>query len=105
MHLYSEVKTLALEAWNESSHDIDDAMDYLHESCEGHEVAIYYHKAIAFCTAQDTSDGEDYLEDCGNLVQIGDTFGSIACRVAYATLLVKAETELYYIAQEYEGES
>ena len=100
MHLYTEAKALALEAWEESEHDLDEAMDYLHQSCDGHEVSIYYGKAIEFCASQDTGDGEDYLEDCGGIVQEGDTFDSIACRIAYATLLVAAQNVLNEISEE-----
>ena len=104
MHLYTEAKALALEAWQESECDLDQAQEYLHESCDGHEVAIYYHKAIQFCADQDTSDGEDYLEDCGSLVQQGDTFGQIACRIAYATLYCAAMEQLQEIADTHENE-
>jgi len=101
MHLYTEAKALALEAWNESECDFDTAQEYLHQSCDGHEVAIYYHKAIQFCSDQDTSDGEDFLEDCGSLVQDGDTFGQIACRIAFATLLVRSQEALQEIADQH----
>ena len=100
MHLYTEAKSLALEAWEESDHDLDEALDHLHQSCDGHEVSIYSGKAIEFCATQDTSDGEEYLEDCGGIVQAGDTFGSIACRIAYATLLVAAQNVLNEISEE-----
>jgi len=102
MNLYTEAKSIALEAWNESGFDIDTAMDFVHQSCDGHEIAIYYAKAIEFCAAQDTSDGEDWLEDCGSLVQSGDTFGSIACRIAFATLLVATQEALQEIADIHE---
>ena len=106
MHLYTEAKSLALAAWNESERDLDQAQEYLHQSCDGHEVAIYYGKAIEFCADQNTSDGEDYLEDCDSLVQKGDTFGSIACRIAYATLYCAAMECLQEIADQHEeGES
>jgi hypothetical protein len=100
MNLYKEAKELAQEAWEQSEHDIDEAMDFLHQSCDGHEVAIYYGKAIDFCANQDTSDGEDWLEDCESLIQKGDTFGSIACRIAFATLLVKSQEALQEIHEE-----
>ena len=99
MNLYTEAKTIALEAWNESGFDIDDAMEFVHESCDGHEIAIYYAKAIEFCATQDTSEGEQWLED---LVQTGDTFGSIACRIAFATLLVATQEALQEIADNHE---
>ena len=102
MNLYNEAKAIALEAWNESKFDIDDAMEFVHQSCDGHEISIYYGKAIEFCAAQDTSDGEDWLEDCDNLVQSGDTFGSIACRIAFATLLVATQEVLQEIADNHE---
>ena len=102
MNLYTEAKEIALEAWNESGFDIDTARDFIHESCDGHEIAIYYGKGIQFCADQDTSDGEQWLEDCGGLVQSGDTFGSIACRIAFATLLVATQEALQEIADEHE---
>ena len=94
MHLYSEAKSIVIEALEQADGDFDVARDYLHESCDGHEVAIYYGKAIEFCATQNTSDGEEWLEDCGSLVQAGDTFGSIACRIAFAALLCECERVL-----------
>ena len=102
-NLYTEAKEIAIEAWNESEFDIDTAQEYLHQSCDGHEVSIYYSKAIQFCAAQDTSDGEQWLEDCGGIAQDGDTFGSIACRIAYATLYCAAMECLHEISEEHEG--
>jgi len=106
MHLYTEAKSLALAAWNESEFDLDQAQEYLHQSCDSHEISIYYGKAIDFCATQETSDGEDYLEDCDSLVQQGDTFGQIACRIAYATLYCAATECLHDISDQHEeGES
>ena len=102
MHLYTEAKAIALDAWNDSGFDIDMAMEFVHESCDGHEIYIYYGKAIDFCATQDTSDGEQWLEDCDSLVQSGDTFGSIACRIAFATLLVATQEALQEIADNHE---
>jgi len=97
--LYRESRELALEAWDETR-DRDDAMDFLHQSIDGHECAIYYHKGIQFCADHNTSHGEEYLEDCGGISQDGDTFGMIACRIAFATLLVAAQEALEEIIQE-----
>jgi len=102
MHLYTEAKAIAQEAWNESGFDIDTAMEFAHESCDGHEISVYYGKGIQFCADQDTNDGEEWLEDCGGIVQDGDSFGSIACRIAFATLLVAAQEILQEIAGEQE---
>ena len=105
MHLYTEAKTIALEAWNESGFDMDTAMEIVHQSCDSHEIAIYSGKAIEFCATQDTSEGEQWLEDCGGIVQEGDTFSSIACRIAFATLYAAAQEALQEIADQHEEES
>jgi hypothetical protein len=102
MHLYTEARAMAQEALEQSEGDFDLAQDYLPQSCDGHEVAIYYHKAIQFCAEQDTSAGEDWLEDCGGIAQPGDSFGAIACRIAFATLLCAAEEALQELREEAE---
>ena len=102
MHLYTEAKAIAQEALEESNGNFDEALEFIHESCDGHEIAIYYGKAIEFCATQDTSDGEAWLEDCVSLVQAGDTFGGIACRIAFATLLAASESALAQIEKESE---
>lgn len=102
MNLYKESLAIAQEAWEESGYDEDDARDFIHQSCDSHEVAIYYSTAIEFCHEQDTSDGEQWLEDCGGIAQPGNTFGQIACRIAFATLLCAAEERLREITAEHE---
>ena len=102
MNLYKEARAIAQEAWDESGHDEDAARDFLHQSCDGHEVAIYYGKAIDFCATQDTDEGESYLDSIGGIAQPGDSFGAIACRIAFATLLCAAESALAEIVEEHE---
>ena len=102
MHLYTEAQAIAIEAWEESGGDYDDALDFIHQSCDGHEVSIYYHKGIKFCADQDTSDGEQWLEDIGGIAQEGDCFGQIACRIAFATLYCAATEALNEIQEESE---
>ena len=94
MHLYKEAKAIVSEAIEQVGTDRDELEQFIRESCDGHEVAIYYGKAIEFCATQDTNDGEQWLEDCGTLVQAGDTFGGIACRIAFATLYCACERVL-----------
>jgi hypothetical protein len=105
MNLYQEARAIAQEAWNESAGDMDLARDYIHQSCDGHESVIYYHKAIRFCAANETGRGEDWLADCGGIAQPGDSFGAIARRIAFATLLCAAEEALQAIADEAESMS
>ena len=102
MNLTEEARTIAQEAWDESREYGGDPSDYIHQSCDGHEVTIYYHKAIQFCADQDTSAGEEWLEDCGGIAQPGDTFGAIACRIAFATLYCAAQEALAEIEAEAE---
>ena len=94
MNLQKEAQEIARQAFDESIEHGADAQDMLHQICDGHEVAIYYHKAIQFCADQDTSDGESWLEDIGGIAQPGDSFGQIACRIAFATLLCAAQEAL-----------
>lgn len=95
MNLYTEAKEIAAEALDQADGDFDTAQDYIHETCDSHEVAIYFHKGIEFCADQNTSEGEQWLEDCGGIAQEGDSFGNIACRIAYATLYVAAQDALW----------
>jgi len=94
MHLYTEAKHIVTEAIEHAEGCFDTAHDYLAESCDGHAVAIYYHKAIRFCAGNDTSAGEQWLEDTGGIAQDGDSFGQIACRISFATLLCECESIL-----------
>ena len=102
MNLYTEAKRIAADAVEESREYGGDASDYIHQACDGHEVAIYYGKAIQFCVDHDTSDGEEWLEDCGGIAQPGDTFGQIACRIAFATLYCAAMEALAELESEHE---
>ena len=104
MNLYTEARAIAQECLTkaESEGDADTAREYIHQDCEFHEVAIYYHKAISFCAEQDTSAGEEWLEDCGGIAQPGDSFGQIACRIAFATLYVAAQEALEELLEEQE---
>ena len=101
-NLYKESRAIAKEAWDACQGDIDNAMDFVHQSCDGHEVAIYYYHALKFCANEDTTEGEDWLEDCGGISQEGDSFGQIACRIAFATLLCASQEALQEIQKESE---
>ena len=79
------------------------AQDCAHEYCDGHAVSIYYGRAIDFCATNDTSEGEQFLEDCGGISQTGDTFGSIACRVAFATLYCETINQISQMVSELEA--
>ena len=98
---YLEAMNIAREALDNTESE-DEARDYLHESCDGHAWTIYYGSAIQLCSIVDTTDGEAWLEDCGGIAQPGDTFGNVACRVAFATLLCEAQNQLEVLILERE---
>jgi len=100
MNLYKEAELIAKDAWTESNFDEDTARDYIFQSCDGHEVSIYYHKAIQFCSEQNTDDGEQWVEDCDGFTK-GMSFGDMACRIAFATLLCTCEEALSDIIAEH----
>ena len=108
MHLYTEAKEIAADALRECEcestaiTDREECESYIWGACDGHEVSIYYGKAIEFCAEQNTGDGEGWLEDCGGIAQPDDTFGAIACRVAFATLYCAAMAALDELLQEKE---
>jgi ClpP class serine protease len=101
MNLYTEAKAIAQEAWDETG-NLDDALLLAQEAVDGHEITIYYGKAIEFCATHNTDRGEERLEDCGGIAQDGDTFGMIACRVAHATLWMEVEDCLFELEKEQE---
>lgn len=94
MNLHKEAKRIAQDALEEAREYGLDASDMVHQNCDSHEVSIYYHKAIQFCAEQNTDAGEEFLEDSGSIAQFGDSFGQIACRIAFATLYMAAMEEL-----------
>jgi len=103
MSLYKEAMNIAKEAMENAEGCFDTAQDCIHEMCDGHEISIYYHKAIQFCAGHPTHRGEEWLEDCGGISQEGDTFGMIACRIAFATLYVAAQDALCELQDEAEA--
>ena len=102
MNLYKEAMSIAKEAY-EDTKCFDEAYDRLYEICDNHEINIYYYKGIQFCANNPTHRGEEYLEDVGGIAQDGDTFGSIACRIACATLLVTSQDALSELQDDMEA--
>ena len=102
MNLYTEAMDIAKEALENAEGCFDTAQDYLYQTCDGHAISIYFGNAIMFCATNDTSRGEEWLNDCGGIAQEGDSFGNIACRIAFATLLVAAQDALWELQDEVE---
>lgn len=77
----------------ELKHYPDELIERAHEHADSHESVIYYSKAHELCRLNDTSAGEQYLEDCGG-IQKDDTYDSIATKIAYGTLYCAITEEL-----------
>ena len=100
--LTKEAESLAREIWAESQGDENTARDLVHEYADGHEVAIYYGKAIELCSTCNTNEGEQWLDDIGGIAQPGDSFGNIACRIAFAELYCRIGAALESVIEESE---
>lgn len=106
MNLHTESRDIARAAISDALEYGGCASEYVHEMCDQHELSVYYGKAIDFCATHDTDAGEAWLEDFGGICQPGDTFGAIACRIAFATLYcasLEALAELEAEAEEAEA--
>ncbi len=104
MNLYKEVQDIAREALKETDGDFDEARQLITQICDSHEAVIYYGKGIQFCADHPTNDGEDYLEEIHGCIAFeGDTFGTIACRIAWATLVVRSYDALNEFQEEMEA--
>ena len=95
--LQQEAKRLAQECFNEGDEGGNDPNEYLWQTCDGHEWAIYTYKALLLCAECDTSEGEDYLE---GLDMQHNSLAEHACAVAFATLYCAAMDELADIEDE-----
>lgn len=101
LNLYKETRAIAQEAIEQAGTDRDARDVFIWNTCEYHECAIYYHKAIQFCAEQNTTAGEEFLDECGGSCA-GDTFGSIACKIAFGTLYQAAIERLDELLEEKE---
>lgn len=100
MNLYHEAREIAQEAIKECGYNESALQDYIWQSCDSHRIAFVYHEGITFCAEQDTTRGEELLEGGGGIIQEDDSFGAIACRIAYATLYVAVVEALDEILEE-----
>lgn len=95
--LQQEAKLLAQECFDEGDTHGEDPNEYLWQTCDGHEWSIYTYKALMLCANCDTSEGEDFLEGCGNQY---NSLAEHASAVAFATLYCAAMDALATIEQE-----
>ena len=62
-----------------------DAMDLAHQYADGCEHVIWFHKAHAICQGCDVSNGENFVEDCGD-PEGGWSYDGFAVAIAYGEL-------------------
>jgi hypothetical protein len=80
---------IADEIIRECDGDRAAAMDRAHESADGSEWAISYHKAHELCQNCNTDNGEQFCEDCGPWEDV--TYDKIATIIAYGELRARIE--------------
>ena len=105
INLYHEAREIAQEAMKDFQGQDSVLASYVYhdrlcELCDSHRASFVYHEGIKFCVDVDTSRGEEFLEECGGIARDGDTFGEIACRIAYHTLYLAALDALEEILKE-----
>ena len=104
MYLIKEAQEIAREALKEADGCFYGARLLIDVMCENHELSIYDGKAIQFCAEHNTSHGEDFLEETQGCIGLeGDSFGSIARKVAWATLAVLSNEALEKFEEEAEA--
>ena len=73
-----------------------DAQELAHQYADGCEHVIWFHKAHAICQGCDVSNGEDFIEDCGE-PEGGWSYNGFAVAMAFGELrsrIVKEMVEL-----------
>ena len=90
--LQRHAESIADEALLECDGNIDDAAEFIQQTCDGHEWVIYHHKAIQICASCNTDIGEAFLEDVG--MPETPTLNSIASLIVYAELEGRAMAHL-----------
>ena len=102
--LDKEAEDLAQMALNEmisQNEDEDWARDYVYETVDCHEYVIYYYQAHQVCQNCNTDDGEAWLEDCGGFMA-GDTYDSMATKIAFGELMTRTQTALEQLLENYD---
>jgi len=70
-----------------------DAIDLAHQYTDGSEHVIYFHKAHSICQNCDVSNGEDFVEDCGE-PEGGWSYDGFAVAMAYGELHYRIVAQL-----------
>lgn len=102
-HLLNEyAKSCAEDIIREIKEHGGDEHDMAHEHADGSEWVIYYARAHALCQSCDTSNGEDFVSDCGE-PEGGWSYDGIACAIAYGELHARILWALENLADQEEA--
>jgi len=84
--------------------DFDHAIDWAHESADGSEYVIYYHKAHDVCQNCNIEQGEDFFADCYGK-EHGKSYDEIACIMSYGEINARICSKLWEIFEARESEA
>lgn len=94
-----------LEQWAAeivAEHDFDEeaCQNAVHEYADGSEYAIYYGKGHELCQNCNVAYGEEFVEEMGGF-QPGDTYDSMACKIAYGEIYTRLNLSVYGLLEEH----
>ena len=98
-HLDLIARSYAEDIAQEINQHGGDAMDLAHQYADGCEHVIWFHKAHAICQGCDVSNGEDFIEDCGE-PEGGWSYNGFAVAMAYGELQFRIVKELIELGVE-----
>jgi len=84
--------------------DIEEAIDWAHESADGSEYVIYYAKAHDVCQNCNIDQGEDFFSECYG-GEHGKSYDDIAAIMAYGEINARICARLWEIFEEREEEA
>ena len=96
-----DLAQMVLDEMISQNEDEDWARDYVYETVDCHEYVIYYYQAHQVCQNCNTNEGELFLEDCGGF-QRGDTYDTMATKIAYGELMTRTQTALEQLLENYD---
>lgn len=91
-----------IENYASDSHDVFnefDLQDSIWEYADSTQWVIYYHKAHWICQNLDISEAESEFEELGGS-QEGDTYDSIACKIAFSKVRLDLTERVEELIQE-----
>jgi len=89
----------------EDAPNFEIAMEQAHESADGSEYVIYYHKAHEVCQNCNIQQGEEFFFECYYSEKHSKSYDEIASIIAYGEINARISSRLWDIYQEREEEA